>query len=83
MYIQTHEFRHSSTSRIPQSRGFSALYHADVVNHCPACGHTHWHIGRSMAQCAFCETALPLAASAVQPMRPLFYFRGSQTLATA
>ncbi len=66
-----------------KARGFVPLYHADSVNRCPACGHTHWHIGRSTAECAFCETAIPLAASAAQPTRPLFWFRGSETLAPA
>ena len=64
-------------------RGFRPLYHADSVNHCPACGHTHWHIGRTTAECAFCDTAIPLAVSSLQPMKPLFWFRGSETLAPA
>ena len=29
----------------------------------PGCGRTHWHIGRIMAECAFCSTALPLSDS--------------------
>ncbi len=58
------------------TRGFRPLYHHDTVNHCPGCGRTHWHIGRATAECAFCETALPLAASAAQPAEPLFWFRG-------
>lgn len=61
------------------SHGYQPLYHGDTVNHCPGCGRTHWHIGRSMAECAFCETALPLAASMSQPTEPLFWFRGSST----
>jgi len=64
-------------------RGFRPLYHADSVNHCPACNRTHWHIGRATAECAFCETAIPLAISSLQPMKPLFWFRGSETLAPA
>lgn len=58
-------------------RGYAPLYHLDTVNHCPACGHTHWHIGRSTAECAFCETALPLAAMASNPGEPLFWARGN------
>jgi hypothetical protein len=27
---------------------------------CPGCGRTHWLVGRSTAECAFCATALPL-----------------------
>lgn len=45
-------------------RGYSAVYRADRVNHCPGCGRSQWLIGRSTAECAFCATAIPLAASA-------------------
>lgn len=31
---------------------------------CPGCSRAHWHIGRIMAECAFCCTALPLAEAA-------------------
>ncbi len=83
MYIQKSNFADIST-RPPSVRGgFVPLYHADTVNHCPACGHTHWHIGRAIAECAFCETALPLAASASQPMEPLFWSRSSSTAMAA
>lgn len=61
------------------TRGYMPLYHAGTVNHCPGCGHTHWHIGRLSAECAFCDTALPLAATYAQPNEPLFWFRGSAT----
>ena len=78
MYMNNQDF-----SRTPARRGFVPLYHADTINHCPACTRTHWHIGRSTAECAFCETAIPLAVSAQQPTKPLFWFRGSETLAAA
>jgi hypothetical protein len=29
--------------------------------HCPGCGHSNWLVGRSMAECAICATALPRA----------------------
>lgn len=45
----------------PSERGGVPAYREDEVNHCPGCGRTHWHIGRVLAQCAFCETALPLS----------------------
>lgn len=48
-------------------RGYHAVYRENEINHCPGCGRTHWHIGRSLAECAFCATALPLAASFRQP----------------
>jgi hypothetical protein len=64
-------------------RGFRPLYHADTVNHCPGCGHTAWHIGRSSAECAHCETAIPLAHAASQPERPLFHVTCSATAMAA
>lgn len=77
--------KHTSSFRQarPHIGGFVPLYHADTVNHCPACGHTHWHVGRMAAECAFCDTAIPLAAVSAQPTRPLFWHRGSETLAAA
>ena len=39
------------------------FYREDAVNHCPGCGRTHWHVGRTMAECAFCATALPLGGA--------------------
>lgn len=44
----------------PDTRGYYLKYRAEQVNYCPGCGRTHWHIGRSTAECAFCGTALPL-----------------------
>jgi hypothetical protein len=64
-------------------RAFVPLYYAESVNHCPACAKSNWHIGRSTAECAFCETALPLAVTSVQPMQPMFTSRCSQTAMAA
>ena len=47
----------------PASRGYHAVYRDGEINHCPGCGRTHWHIGRMLAECAFCATALPLSES--------------------
>ena len=44
-------------------RGYHIVYRDDETNHCPGCGRSHWHIGRIMAECAFCATALPLEGS--------------------
>ena len=44
----------------PAARGFHPVYHPGEVNHCPGCGRTHWYIGRLLAECGFCATALPL-----------------------
>lgn len=44
----------------PAARGYHAVYRENEVNHCPGCGRTHWYLGRMLAECAFCGTALPL-----------------------
>jgi hypothetical protein len=41
-------------------RGYHIVYRAEETNRCPGCGHSHWYVGRAMAECAFCATALPL-----------------------
>lgn len=43
-----------------RKRGYSLSYRAGETNHCPGCGKRHWIIGRLMAECAFCGTALAL-----------------------
>jgi hypothetical protein len=58
----------------PTRRGYHATYRRDTVNHCPGCGRTHWLIGRLLAECAFCETALPIETSQSAP--GLFWQRG-------
>jgi hypothetical protein len=60
---------HSSTFN-PALRGYHAVYRENEVNHCPGCGRTHWMIGRMLAECSFCATALPLSDS---------YARGTAT----
>lgn len=47
----------------PNLRGYHAVYRGGEINHCPGCGRTHWMIGRLLAECAFCATALPLSES--------------------
>jgi hypothetical protein len=60
----------------PRQRGYSVLYHEGENMHCPGCGHTNWYVGRVMAECAFCSTALPraeeLTREAVPMPRPAF-----------
>ncbi len=41
--------------------GYTMLFHKGETNHCPGCGSTHWLVGRQSAECARCDTALPLA----------------------
>jgi hypothetical protein len=83
MYMNARDFNNALPLPAKVSRGFVPLYHSDTVNRCPACGHRHWHIGRSTAECAFCATALPLAAVAAQPVAPRFTMHASRTLKAA
>jgi hypothetical protein len=84
MLLKNRQYTATSPERLTSERGFRPLYHEDTVNHCPGCGKTHWHIGRTTAECAFCDTALPLALSSSRPVEPMFWFRGSGTaMATA
>lgn len=41
-------------------QGFVPTYRESDANRCPACGMSQWLVGRITAQCAFCDTALPL-----------------------
>lgn len=83
MYFDNKAFSGISNDRAVGQHGYRPLYHGDTINHCPGCGRTHWFIGRQIAECAFCETALPLAATYSQPAEPLFWFRGSTTAEAA
>jgi hypothetical protein len=64
----------------PADRGYHVVYREHEANHCPGCSRTHWYVGRSMAECAFCGTALPLESStyagqggaAIHVRRPAF-----------
>ncbi len=42
--------------------GHVRVYRRERDNLCPGCGGSNWIIGRTTAECGFCETALPLAA---------------------
>lgn len=44
-----------------ERRGYHAVYREHELNRCPGCGRSHWYIGRLLAECAFCATAIPLA----------------------
>lgn len=70
---------HGAPSIWPLQRGQEAMglhsvisYFPGSINRCPGCAGTQWFVGRETAQCAFCETALPLAQMAHRPSRPLF-----------
>jgi hypothetical protein len=49
----------------PAARGYHAVYRENEVNRCPGCGRTQWYVGRLMAECGFCATALPLAEATI------------------
>lgn len=51
----------------PRMRGYHAVYREQQTNYCPGCGRTHWIIGRTSAECAFCACALPLDFSLAAP----------------
>ena len=59
----------------PASRGYHAVYSENEVNHCPGCGRTHWYVGRTLAECGFCATALPLSESYRQPAEAIIIRR--------
>lgn len=45
---------------IALDRGYHISYRGDGTDRCPGCGRQHFHIGRVLAECAFCGTAIPL-----------------------
>ncbi len=56
-------------------RGYHAVYRENQVNHCPGCGRTHWYVGRTLAECGFCATALPLSVGFREPSTSGVVFR--------
>ena len=44
----------------PAVRGYHVVYRPEVITHCRACGRSDWLIGRVLAECDLCLTALPL-----------------------
>ena len=62
----------------PAGRGYHAVYREHEVNHCPGCGRTHWLVGRVLAECASCSTALPLEAGMLRQAgaAPTIIYRG-------
>ncbi|MCW3796783.1 hypothetical protein OMW55_03050 [Sphingomonas sp. BN140010] len=60
----------------PAARGYHAVYRENAVNRCPGCGRSHWLIGRLLAECGFCGTALPLSESYAHGTSTPFHSRG-------
>ena len=67
----------------PSLRGYHAVYRENAVNHCPGCGRTHWMIGRLLAECGFCYTALPLSESYSRSAAAPMFRHGSGGLSRA
>jgi uncharacterized protein (DUF983 family) len=54
----------ASISNVLKARGgHGAAYRMGKTNQCPGCGRSHWYVGRTLAECAFCETAMPLESN--------------------
>jgi hypothetical protein len=51
---------HTDYRALPAERGFVVLYRQTETNTCPGCGASQWLVGRTMAECALCSTAIPL-----------------------
>ena len=45
----------------PMNNPAPLLYWPGETNRCPCCGAKAWHVGRTTAECAACDHALPLA----------------------
>jgi hypothetical protein len=50
----------------PAARGYAIIYRPAEANFCPGCGRSHWYVGRLLAECAWCGTAVPLADAHLQ-----------------
>ena len=55
-----------SFAHCPAIRGYAVVYRENEVNFCPGCGRSQWYIGRLLAECAYCGTAVPLADAHMQ-----------------
>lgn len=48
----------------PNERGYWCGTYKNTPRECPGCGRHHWLVGRLLAECSFCATAIPLADAA-------------------
>jgi len=76
MATSFYEPRGGNTFR-PQERGYHVVYRDHETNHCPGCGRCQWLIGRLMAECAFCATALPLESGLMMGSQTVRHTRRS------
>jgi len=75
--------RSNVTGFDPARRGYHAVYRDNEINHCPGCGRTHWYVGRTLAECGFCATALPLSESFHQPATAVIITRSRPHVVSA
>ena len=50
----------------PAARGYHVVYRLHETNHCPGCARSNWLIGRTLAECGFCGTAIPLEDASIR-----------------
>jgi hypothetical protein len=50
----------------PALRGYAVVYREGEPNFCPGCGRSNWYVGRLLAECAYCGTAVPLTDIHIQ-----------------
>ena len=79
MATSFYEARGGNNIYRPQERGYHVVYRDHEVNHCPGCSRSQWLIGRLMAECAFCATALPLESGLMVGNQTIRHTRRSFT----
>jgi hypothetical protein len=50
----------------PVARGYHVVYRLHETNHCPGCARSNWIVGRALAECGFCGTAIPLSEASTR-----------------
>ncbi|ATI81477.1 hypothetical protein A6768_24915 [Sphingobium yanoikuyae] len=52
------------------TKGFMPLYRAGEPNRCPGCGGQQWIVGRMMAECGYCGSAVPMESFSTYSASP-------------
>lgn len=55
------DFDQAMPASVAIALAYVPTYRHGETNRCPNCSRQHFHIGRSSVECAFCETAMPIA----------------------
>lgn len=50
-------------------RPYLMVYHQGEKNRCPGCGRSSWNVGRTTAQCSFCDSALEIVTDGTADQR--------------